>query len=97
MNVIDSESGMFEQMGGLVVDLERIVVVKQIEIEQLSHQSLYYKRIQSGSGDPEATARLCRRTNENFGLPVVPAGCAGADLAEPIRPRSEKRAVGAEG
>jgi hypothetical protein len=31
---------MFEQVGGLSVDLERIGVVQQVEIEQLTHQSV---------------------------------------------------------
>ena len=39
LNVVDSQSGVFEQVGCLPVDLERVVVVELIEIEQLSHQS----------------------------------------------------------
>ena len=31
---------VLEQMGGLVVDLERVGVVEQIEIEQLGHSSI---------------------------------------------------------
>ena len=38
LNVVDSQSGVFEQVGCLPVDLERVVVVELIEIEQLSHQ-----------------------------------------------------------
>ena len=39
LNVVDSQSGVFEQVGCLPVDLERVVVVELIEIEQLSRQS----------------------------------------------------------
>ena len=39
LNVVDSQSGVFEEMGCLPVDLERVVVVELIEIEQLSYQS----------------------------------------------------------
>lgn len=39
LNVVDSQSGVFEQVGCLSVDLERVVVVELIEIEQLSHQT----------------------------------------------------------
>lgn len=37
---------MLEQMRGLFVDLERIVLVEQVEIEGLSHTpGVYYNRI----------------------------------------------------
>jgi hypothetical protein len=36
-NVLDAESRMFEQVGGLVVDLERVLVVEEVEIERFRH------------------------------------------------------------
>ena len=39
LNVVDSHSGVFEQVGCLAVDLERIVVIELIEIEQISRQT----------------------------------------------------------
>ncbi len=37
VNVVDPEVRMLEQVGGLVVDLERVVLVKQVEVEGFSH------------------------------------------------------------
>ena len=38
VDVVDAEGVVFEQMGGLLVDLKRIGVIQPIEIEQLTHQ-----------------------------------------------------------
>jgi hypothetical protein len=39
VDVVDAEFGVFEQMRGLPVDLEGIVVIELIEIEPLSHNT----------------------------------------------------------
>ena len=36
MDVVDAERLVFEQMGELMIDLKRIVVVERIEIEQIT-------------------------------------------------------------
>ncbi len=37
---------MLEEMRSLVVDLERIVVIEQFDVEQLGHtNALYYRRL----------------------------------------------------
>ncbi len=57
-DVIDAEPGMFEEMGGLVVDLERVSIVERIEIEQPGHRrhciTTGYKRLQRAAeaGEP---------------------------------------------
>ena len=43
--VLDAEGGVLEQVGGLVVDLERILVVEQIEVEQLGHSEIVLHQI----------------------------------------------------
>lgn len=37
VDVVDAEGGMLEQVGGLLVDLERIVIIQEVEIEQGCH------------------------------------------------------------
>ena len=37
VHVVDTEMGMFEQVGGLIVDLEWVVPIEQVDVEQLSH------------------------------------------------------------
>jgi non-homologous end joining protein Ku len=38
-DVIGAEVGVLEQVRGLAVDLERVVVIEQIEVEQLGHHT----------------------------------------------------------
>ena len=50
VDVVDAERNVLEQMSRLVIDLERISVVEQIEIEQLGQRTrVYYIRMQSNT------------------------------------------------
>ncbi len=55
---MSSIPGVFEEVGRLPVDLERVVVVEMIEIEQLHQMEVYYKRIQNDR--PSYTRWGCR-------------------------------------
>jgi hypothetical protein len=58
VNVIDAEVGMFEQMRGLVVDLERILVIEQIDVEQLGRTKLKCNTNEYVAGDEPLRGRV---------------------------------------
>jgi hypothetical protein len=59
VDVLDAEPRVFEQVGGLVVDLERVFVVEEIEVERFRRTS---KCITPGYGClPSDTTRQVAR------------------------------------
>jgi hypothetical protein len=39
IDVINPKSGVLEEMRNLVIDLERLLIVKQVEIQELGHSA----------------------------------------------------------
>ena len=77
---------MFEQVGGLVVDLERILVVEKIEVERVRH---HRQCITTGYGclpsDTRSIAATPRQRNEFFASGII------SDVCVPDPCRTEPR------
>ncbi len=56
MDVVDAVGAVFEQVGGLSVDLERIGVIQPVEIEQLTHNPSVLQTDTNVEGQPGRVA-----------------------------------------
>lgn len=60
-NVIDSEVGVLEEVGHLLINLERLLIVEQIEIEQVVNHSTECNTDDYAEGTSPDVAGLRRR------------------------------------
>lgn len=58
VDVVDAEGGVLEEVGGLVIDLERVFVVELVDVETArSSARVYYKRIRPTPTPPIKSER----------------------------------------